>query len=161
MELFKAAMHDIGAVNHRDKVILQKFDINNPWAHCEKGSSFVAGIPDLDSIRLTIYCHHDRWTGENPSGLTGNSIPLNSRIIHLAARVDVLLNHERYILEQNSEILQRIGRLSGEVFDPELYDILLELGKQESFWLDLVSPWIEDCMLELIPTSMAMLGEII
>jgi HD-GYP domain-containing protein (c-di-GMP phosphodiesterase class II) len=156
MELFKVAIiHDIGAVNHRDKVILQKFDVNKPWAHCEKGSSFVAGIPDLDSARLTIYCHHDRWAGENPSGLTGNSIPLNSRIIHLADRVDVLLNHERYILEQNKEIIQRIGQLSGKVFDPELYDILVELGKQESFWLDLVSPWIEDCMLELIPTSMA------
>ena len=156
MELFKAAiLHDIGAVNHRDKIILQKFDVNKPWAHCEKGSRFVAGIPDFDSARLTIFCHHDKWAGGNPSGLTGSSIPLNSRIIHLADRVDVLINHERYILEQNNEILQRIGRLSGKVFDPELFDILLELGNQESFWLDLVSPWIEDCMLELIPTSMA------
>ena len=155
MELFKAAiLHDIGAVNHRDKIILQKFDVNKPWAHCEKGSRFVAGIPDFDSARLTIFCHHDKWAGGNPSGLTGSSIPLNSRIIHLADRVDVLINHERYILEQNNEILQRIGRLSGKVFDPELFDILLELGNQESFWLDLVSPWIEECMLELIPKAL-------
>lgn len=155
MELFKAAIiHDIGAVNHRDKVILHKFDVDQPWPHCDKGSTFVTGIPDLDSTRLTIYCHHDKWSGENPSGLVGNSIPLNGRIIHLADRVDVLLNHERYILEQNKEILQRISQLSGEVFDPELCDILVELGKQESFWLDLMSPWITECMLQLIPSDL-------
>jgi len=155
MELFKAAIiHDIGAVNHRDKVVLQKFDVESPWYHCVKGRNFVAGIPDLDSTQLSIYCHHDSWVGKNQSGLNGTNIPLNSRIIHLADRVDVLINHERYILEQNSEILQRIGRLSGKLFDPELFDILMELGKQESFWLDLVSPWIEECMLELIPENL-------
>jgi len=65
MELFKAAIiHDIGAVNHRDKVVLQKFDVESPWCHCVKGRNFVAGIPDLDSTQLSIYCHHDSWVGK-------------------------------------------------------------------------------------------------
>lgn len=156
-ELFKAAIiHDIGAINHRDKVLLHRFDVENPWEHCQRGRDFVAGLPDLDSVQLSIYCHHDRWAGNNPSGLSGADIPLNSRIIHLADRVDILIDKERYILEQNNEILQKISRHSGTIFDPDLVDILMELGKQESFWLDLVSPWLDECMLTSIPKTIVL-----
>lgn len=155
MELYKASIiHDIGAVNYQDKIMLTSFDIANPWPHCERGSNFVAGIPDLASTATIIFSHHDRWQGGNPSGLSGNGIPLPSRIIHLADRVDVMIKRDSYILEQAKDILHQIESLSGLVFDPDLIDLFMELSKQESFWFDLVSPWIDDCMLELIPSSL-------
>lgn len=155
MELYKASIiHDIGAVNYQDKLMLTSFDIANPWPHCKRGSNFVAGIPELASTAPIIYSHHDYWQGGNPSGLSGSGIPAASRIIHLADRIAVMVNHDSYILQQAKEVLYRIENLSGRVFDPDLTDLFINLSKQESFWLDLVSPWIDDCMLELIPSSL-------
>lgn len=155
MELFKSSIiHDIGAVNYQDKLMLINFDIKNPWPHCTRGSNFVSEIPDLVSTAGIIYSHHDRWQGGNPSGLTGNSIPLASRIIHLADRIDVMMDRNIYILEQTKDILRQIGSLSGQIFDPDLTDLFFELSKQESFWFDLTAPWIDDCMLELIPSAL-------
>lgn len=155
MELFKASIiHDIGAVNYQDKLMLTSFDISNPWPHCMRGSNFVAGIPDLASTADIIYSHHDRWQGGNPSGLTGRGIPLASRIIHLADRIDVMIKRDIYILEQTKDILQQVGNLSRLIFDPDLTELFIDLSKQESFWFDLVSPWIDDCMLELIPSTL-------
>jgi HD-GYP domain-containing protein (c-di-GMP phosphodiesterase class II) len=108
----------------------------------------------LASTAGIIYSHHDCWQGGNPSGLKGNSIPLASRIIHLADRIDVMLDRNIYILEQVKEILRQIGGLSGEVFDPDLTDLFFELSKQESFWFDLTAPWIDDSMLELLPSAL-------
>ncbi len=155
MELYKASIiHDIGAVNDQDKLMLTSFDVADPWLHCERGRDFVAEIPELASTAPIIYSHHDWWQGGNPSGLSGSSIPTASRIIHLADRIDILINRDRYILEQAQEISCRIKRLSGQVFDPDLTDLFIDLSKQESFWFDLVSPWINDCMLKLIPPAL-------
>jgi HD-GYP domain-containing protein (c-di-GMP phosphodiesterase class II) len=154
-ELFKATIiHDIGAINYQDKIMLKRFEIEHPWSHCERGRDFVSGIPDFSSVAPVIYSHHDHWEGGNPSGLTGDEIPLHSRIIFLADRIDVLINNQQHILEQEKGIMQQIALLSGKLFDPELVALFAELEQQESFWLDLVSPWIDECMLKLIPPSL-------
>jgi len=83
--------------------------------------------------------HHDWWDGSSPSGLAGKDIPILSRIIHLADRVEVLLRDGSYIFDQRPEILSAIRRLSGSAFDPELVRALHDFARQESFWLDLTN----------------------
>ena len=151
-DLFKAAIiHDAGAVTWREKLALEEFDVANSWSHCQQGYKLTAGIPTFDSVAETILSHHDHWAGDNPSGLSRSRIPLSSRIVHLADRIDVLVRDEVYILEQRREILQRIQKLSGRTFDPDLVDLLSDLTRNESFWLNLVSPWISDSLLQLVP----------
>lgn len=150
--LFKAAIiHDLGAVSGDQKFILQKFDVKNPWEHCVKGANLVAGIPDMAGTAPIIRSHHDEWKGNNYSGLSQAQIPLESRIIHLADRVDVLINKDEFILNQSSFITERIQNLSGIAFDPDLVDLFSILGRRESFWLDLTSPWLETHLISHIP----------
>ncbi|NLC07056.1 MAG: HD domain-containing protein [Syntrophomonadaceae bacterium] len=151
-DLFKAAIiHDAGAVTWQEKLALENFDTANPWPHCRQGYQLTSGIPTFESVAETILSHHDHWVGGNPSGLSRSEIPLSSRIIHLVDRVDVLIRDEVYILEQRREILQRIRNLSGQIFDPDLVDLFSDLTRNEGFWLNLVSPWTYNSLLQLVP----------
>lgn len=144
-----AIIHDIGAINWQEKTSLTEFDVATPHHHCIIGSDLVAGTKTLASVDSIIRCHHDNWKGNNDSGLVGSSIPLHSRIIHLADRLDVLIRPEVHILGQRQHILERIHKSSGTAFDPDLIDLLTEISKHESFWLELVSPWWDESLAAL------------
>lgn len=150
-ELFQAAIiHDIGAISWREKAALEKFDVVDAWEHCRRGYKLVSGCTLLKPLAAIILSHHDAWTGGNLSGLKKSSILLASRIIHLADRVDVLIDDRQNILDQGTLITNRIRRLAGQVFDPDLSDLLCEIARPESFWLDMVSTWGSDLLVDLV-----------
>ncbi len=135
-----ALIHDLGADTFKEKSRLVQFEVNNPENHCRRGYHLTASSTLLKPLGEIILYHHDRWDGKNNSGLKGDSIPLASRIIHLADRIDVLIKENRYILSQRQRILYKVKSLSGSVFDRMLVDVFQELSLRESFWLDLVHP---------------------
>ncbi|MGE5379434.1 MAG: HD-GYP domain-containing protein [Methylocystaceae bacterium] len=154
-----AIIHDIGATNWKEKSNLTEFDINDSQSHCIKGCNLVAGTRTLATVDTIIRCHHDNWKGSNSSGLVQNAIPLASRIIHLVDRLDVLIRPEIHILEQRESILNRLQAGTGTIFDPNLMDLLFEISRPESFWLDLVSPWLNQSLISMPlwrPTSIGM-----
>jgi len=141
LELFQAAaIHDLGLGSWKERSVLLSYEIENPWEHCWRGYSLVNGINSLNHLAKIINSHHDHWSGNNPSGLKKNSIPLASRIIHLADRVDILTYKYVNTLENTDAILNDISRMKGKIFDPELVSILEEISQKDSFWFDLVSP---------------------
>jgi HD-GYP domain-containing protein (c-di-GMP phosphodiesterase class II) len=147
-DLFKAAIiHDIGAVTWREKASLEPFEVEEPWDHCRRGATFVSEVGLLGPSSDIILSHHDRYAGGNRSGLAGGAIPLSSRIIHLVDRIDVSIVKDEPILDQRRSILERIEAGSGEVFDPELVGLLGRLAKNESFWLELATPWVTRIIL--------------
>ncbi|MDD2421756.1 MAG: HD domain-containing protein [Heliobacteriaceae bacterium] len=151
-ELFQAAViHDIGAFSWREKESLLAFNLHNPWEHCTRGYLILNRSGAFQSLAAIIQAHHDHWAGNNPSGFRKNGIPLASRIIHLTDRVDVLIQEEKNILDQGPHILAQIRPFAGKVFDPELVALLAESAWQESFWLDLVSPWSAEQLVTLVP----------
>ncbi|MBP2645067.1 MAG: 33-cGAMP-specific phosphodieSPTERase 1 [Firmicutes bacterium] len=97
--------------------------------------------PTLGELACPILHHHDHWDDSDPSGLVKDDIPLISRIINLADTCEILLSNKTFILDQRSQILDVLISKSGTVFDPTLVKALLEVGKQESFWLDLTNPY--------------------
>ena len=48
--------------------------------------------PQLKMLAKPIKYHHDRYWGGNPSGLKRDEIPLTSQIIHIADRIEVLID---------------------------------------------------------------------
>lgn len=159
VQLFKAAIiHDAGAVTFREKLALAQFDAQNTADHCSRGAEFAAGIRVLGRVPEIIFCHHDRWRGGNRSGLARSRIPLPARIIHLVDRVDVLLRPGVPVLEQRSAVLSQIRAGAGSFFDPDLVALLSNLAARESFWLDLVSPWIGERLLGLLSFSTFTVG---
>jgi len=146
--LFKAAIiHDIGAVTWREKASLEPFEVEDTWDHCRKGAAFVAGAGILGPASPIIASHHDRYAGGNRSGLSGAAIPLASRVIHLADRLEVSIAKGANVLDQRRSILERLEAGSGELFDPELVALLGRLAAHESFWLELATPWVTRIIL--------------
>lgn len=141
--LFMAAtVHDIGVREWGEREILQRLEVADPWEHCRRGCDLLREVGFLKPVADTVFSHHDRWAGPNPSGLTGEAIPLPARIIHLADRVDVLLPDGGCVLEHRAGILKQVVSLAGRVLAPELVDVFSRVGERESFWLDLVSGFL-------------------
>jgi len=99
-----------------------------------------------------ILHHHDRWEGGNPTQVKQDAIPVESRIIHLADRMDVLLDERRPFNSQKEKILGALEGQRARAFDPELIDIINDLAKSESFWFDLERSFLpkslEVCVVE-------------
>ncbi len=141
--VFAALLHDIGAASSWDERQKIKqtdmFEKRSLGAHAEAGYLLLKDSPQLGYIAESIRYHHDYWCGGNKSGLQGEQIPIVSRIIHLADRVQILIHHNQSIFAQREKILDSIDRSSGIVFDPFLVEAVHEITKAESFWLDLVN----------------------
>ncbi|MBC9786210.1 HD domain-containing protein [Heliobacterium chlorum] len=73
-------------------------------------------------------------------------------IIHLADRIDVLLNND-YILHQRNEVLTKVNNAFGTMFRPELKEVLIEITSKPSFWLDLKSQFIDELTEEMLPNE--------
>ena len=73
--------------------------------------------------------HHERWDGGGyPNRLAGKSIPLGSRIVHLAEVYDVLTSPSSYRRTLGRDAaLDLIRSESGRQFDPELVPLFEDL----------------------------------
>ncbi|WP_425059366.1 3'3'-cGAMP-specific phosphodiesterase 1 [Sporomusa carbonis] len=140
--VYSALLHDIGAVSNwveRKKLIMLELG-SDVYRHAEAGYELLKDSAQFGMLAETIRHHHDNWDGSNPFGLVGKDIPITSRIINLADRLEILLKDKVYIFEQRPDILSSIRELSGSYFDPDLVRALHEFARRESFWLDLTNP---------------------
>lgn len=137
-----AVIHDAGTSTWQEKTRLETFNIEDPWDHCQRGYNLIKQMEVLAPIARIILCHHDRWEGSNPSGLAGEKIPIESRIIHLADRVDVLAHDKSNILNHRDNIVTQIRKHAKILFDPWIVDAFTGLAEKESLWLDLNSRFI-------------------
>ena len=139
-----AFLHDIGAAPDHD----ERQRLASPaqdellgrgiYGHAEIGWELLRDslcfYTEADAIRH----HHDKWEGGNPSGCSGETIPLSSRIIHLADRIEVQINKEQPVLGQREGICGRIKTKKGKHFDPDVVDAFLACAERECFWLDVM-----------------------
>lgn len=135
-KLFRAALlHDCGASTFREKAALADFETGRTWDHSRRGAELLLLSSVLRELAPVVASHHDRYGGENPSGLKGEGIPLAARIIHLADRIDVLAGERPESLR--SETVERISKLAGTMFDPVFVEVFGRLQEKEAFWLDM------------------------
>lgn len=138
---YAALLHDLGAAaNWEEKHDLTHFAAGpNIHLHAEKGYELLNGSPQLGVLATPIRYHHYRFDGKNPEGLVGEDIPLLSRIIFIADRIEILIREDKHIFDQRAEIIKIIEGESNRCFDPHLVKAFRELSASESFWLDLVN----------------------
>ena len=135
MDLYVAAsLHDLGAIASPDRPRLAQFDAMAPYEHCRRGALFLAESEVLAPLARVLDSHHDEWAGPNPSGLLETDIPLASRVIHLADRVDILFDRCRPAIGQRDAIRRRIRSRSGQSFDPAVVEAFDDVSDAERFW---------------------------
>ena len=126
-------LHDIGKVgvacqllNKPGKYTPEEFAIMKQ--HVQFGYQIlkVEGIDDM--ARNIAYHHHERWDGSGYLlGLTGETIPLEARIVAVADVFDALLS--RRIYKQAlpfDEAIQLILEASGTHFDPAIDEVFVK-----------------------------------
>lgn len=127
-----AVLHDIGKIAIKDDVLLKPGKLNDEeWdemkRHPEIGYRIVQSVPELSHIAEYLLCHHERWDGKGyPQGLSGENIPLHSRIIAVADAYDAMTNDRPYRKALSVEKAKQELRDNAEKqFDPKVVDIFL------------------------------------
>jgi putative nucleotidyltransferase with HDIG domain len=97
--------------------------------HPVVGARIVETAEFPGGLAPAILHHHERWDGSGyPHRLAGRSIPLPSRIIHLAEVYDVLTSASSYRRGLGRDgALQTIRAEAGRQFDPDLVPILVKV----------------------------------
>ena len=133
-----ALISDIGIMSTEDKVKAQNvfnLDEGVTESHSKDGYELTKNLKILPNIPEIILHHHHKWSGNNFDGVKGEDIPLASRIIFLADRIEALIEEDKYILFQVNDIITAIESQSDSWFDPNIVDAFLELANKEFFWL--------------------------
>ena len=137
--LHAALLHDIGEAAHWKPEGESDCTLEDLDRHAEAGYMLLKDSRALGRLALPIRHHHACWDGKGSSELKGAAIPLAARIIHVANRLESLLDDKRHILMQRRTVLETLQLEAGSRLDPELVAALQKVGAKESFWLDLVN----------------------
>jgi putative nucleotidyltransferase with HDIG domain len=127
-----ARLHDIGKVGIPDR-ILHKPDQLDPdeWAvvrcHPGWGAEVLAAMPGLGGVATIVRSHHERWDGRGyPDGLTGEDIPLASRIIGACEAFCSLTADRPFRPALTADRARRVLEAgAGSHFDPAVVTALL------------------------------------
>lgn len=122
-----AVLHDIGKIAVPNSILdkpgkLSSDEWDSIKKHTEVGYRIALSLPEMAPIAEAILYHHERWDGGGyPLGLTGEEIPLISRIIAIIDAYDVMLYGRPYqeAVRQDTA-LDEIKRCAGSQFDPDL-----------------------------------------
>ena len=94
--------------------------------HCEIGYRIANSLSDISIIAQDILSHHEKWDGSGyPQGLSGEDIPLNSRIISVLDAYELMINRDEPI--SKNEALEFIKNNSGIYFDPKIVEVFLNV----------------------------------
>lgn len=145
--LFKAApLHDIGKVGIPDNILLKNGPLTeDEWVvmktHTTIGEAVLDaevakhdGDADLVGVAIKIAGgHHEKWDGSGyPRGLSGQTIPLEARIMSLADMYDALVSKRVYKKAwTHEEAVQEIVSKREVQFDPLIVDAFL--AEQNAF----------------------------
>lgn len=148
---YSALLHDLGLSSTKQLIDIMQTEAKGEFSHCERGYALLKRCPYTNRFSRIVLHHHDKWAGTNESGIMGNDIPVCSRIINVANRVDVLIQPREYILYQKDDIVKAINRDSGTLFDPQVVKAFNQVAYLESFWLDLATRHAEELLYKNKP----------
>jgi response regulator RpfG family c-di-GMP phosphodiesterase len=136
-----APMHDLGKIAVDDDVLRKKGkytseEYEEMKQHAAKGAVIVrrvlSGMDDEELVNVVAnvaHYHHEKWNGQGyPTGLKGEEIPVEARIMALADVFDALVS-KRYYKDAYSydDAFKIIEESIGSHFDPELGRIFLSV----------------------------------
>ncbi|WP_141501492.1 HD domain-containing phosphohydrolase [Paenibacillus luteus] len=137
-----APLHDIGKIGISDDILLkpgrfEPHEFETMKQHTVIGASILEGssFAVLKLAGIIAHSHHEKWDGTGyPLGLSGEEIPIESRIVAIADFYDAL-THERPYKDAwtSEEALAEIERQSGYHFDPQIVVAFLHTFKEHRY----------------------------
>jgi HD-GYP domain-containing protein (c-di-GMP phosphodiesterase class II) len=134
-----AGFHDIGKIGIPDHVLLKPGRLSAPEYAIIKEHPIIAANmlrsldnPLIDEVAMYVLHHHEQWDGNGyPDGLTGEQIPIISRIIAVVDAYDAMTTTRSYRSQIDKKIaIDTIAQESGVQFCPKVVEVLLQLHQE-------------------------------
>jgi len=124
---WSALLHDVGKIGIRDDVLKKEGRLtDDEFAHIKehpvRSHRVVQEVPQLAAALDGVLHHHERYDGTGyPSGLKGEAIPLQARIIQIADVFDALTSDRSYRAAHTwPRALEILREGAGQAVDPHL-----------------------------------------
>ena len=121
-----------GVLNKPGKLDEEEFEIIKK--HSLKGYAILKNIEENPKLAEVAKCHHERYDGAGyPSGLKGEDIPEEARIIAVADAYDAMSSDRSYRARlSKEEIIDELKNCSGGQFDPKFADIMIAIINEDT-----------------------------
>ncbi len=133
---YSAAMHDVGKIGIKDSILNKQGKLTDEEyeeikKHPEIGYNMLKKIKFLSRVANDVLHHQERYDGKGyPSGLSGEDIPIVSRIISVVDTFDAMTTDRPYRKALPVETaLEEIKKNSGTQFDPKVVEAFLKAVK--------------------------------
>ena len=158
--LFGSLLHDIGKIGVSERVLLKPSALTAEEfeaieLHPRIGYRLIQQVSALKPLAPAILYHHERFDGAGyPSGLRGEDIPLEARIICVADSFSAMIADRPYRERMTlDEACAELERCSGTQFDPEVVRVFVEEVRRRPPTSGWSAPALEDPELELWRTG--------
>ncbi len=125
-------IHDIGKIGIDEKILnkpgaLTSDERRDIERHPEIGWRILSSTNEFSELAQSVLHHQEKWDGSGyPTGLKGEDIPLEARIISVADAYDAMTSHRSYRSAlSRDEAVKELVRCSGTQFDPTIVDVFV------------------------------------
>jgi len=128
-------LHDIGKIGFSDNILrkpatLTTEEMNIIRRHPVIGENICRPLTSMQSVLPAIRSHHERWDGTGyPDALSGDDIPLITRILGILDSYDAMVSVRPYRDKKTMELVRSIienEQYAGQ-WDPELTGLFLRM----------------------------------
>lgn len=116
---------------------------------CERGAHISIQLGFDAEVAAGIRCLDEHWNGRGkPARLSGEAIPLASRIALLSQVVEVF-----HSAAGREHVLEEVRKRAGSWFDPAVVEAFLEAQRQPGFWAGLNDVDLQQRIEQIEPAS--------
>ncbi|MGD0855576.1 MAG: diguanylate cyclase [Dehalococcoidia bacterium] len=130
-----ALLHDIGKVGIPDHVLNKEGKLlDEEWEllkqHPRLSATIVGHVPSLAACLAAVRHHHERWDGNGyPSGLKGEAIPMEARILTVTDAFEAMISERPYRKALTfKQAIAELDKCSGTQFDPRVVQAFIPIA---------------------------------
>ena len=131
--IFASLLHDVGKIGISERILLKPGRLTDEERsvvelHPRIGCRLIEQVPALRGMATAVLYHHERWDGQGyPSGLKGEEIPLEARIVCVADCFSAMTSDRPYRNGMSVEdACEELKRHAGTQFDPRIVELFVE-----------------------------------